>query len=141
MNKRIGLLAVMVAFALMLAGLSSAYYSDDYSNSYYEKRSIGPNGYSYVQKEVKETPWGEQVRYTKVSDNRNYNSFENPAFNYWMYGNTGYSTTKYIRDYSYGDDGRRDHFGAQYHAYYYQPSYNGKYWDWSPRCTTFDCRW
>ncbi len=140
MHKRIGLFALGLVLGLFLVSLSSAY-TDDFSHSYYEKRSIGPNGYTYVQRELSESPWGSNTRYTKVTDYDG-SSFTNPAFNYWMHGPAGYSTTRYYRDYSYGDDWNRGHYGSQYSGSYYRPYYNGQYWDWSsPRCMSFRCTW
>ncbi len=132
---------LLLAFA---PALTSAYGYSDYTTEVYTKETYGPNGYSYTTKNTQETPYGKEISYQKVQDYDStpysswkaykYNSYGNPVHNYFLYGpNQGYSNTQRYLSYNYDDAWRRSVTGTQYHRYYYEPRFNGQYYDHSGR--------
>lgn len=146
MNKSFKFLASILLISIALVAFSnvasaySYYYNDNsYDHTFYEKTSSNEAGNTYVRKEVTKNGNNEVTSYTKIKNYDNSKpAYANDLNDYWAYGASDYSTTRYYRDYSYDDASRRVSYSTQYHPYYYDsyPHYNDNYYDWRYRAST-----
>lgn len=136
MNKKF-ILGIFGVFALIaLLSLSSAYYYDnDYKRQYSVKESYTGNGYTYTERSLNQDPWGKTSVTKTIQDydtprgSYRYYNVKNDASDYFEYGPSGYSQPRHL-GYGWDDSWRREVYDSQYHPYYYEPRYNGQYWDW-----------
>ncbi len=155
MNKRLLLGVFALLFVFALASLSSAYYydNDQYKRQYQVKESYTRDGYTYTEKNLNQDPYGSVTTTKRIQEydtprgDYRYYAVSNEASDYFEYGSSGpysYSAPRHL-GYGWDDSWRREVYDSQYHPYYYEPRYNGQYWDWqydygNPRCYT-NCRW
>lgn len=127
---------------------SAAYYGDDYKYQYTVRESYDDYGYQYTQQVVNQDPWGKTVTSRVVSDYvtpRSYYTSRNRASDYFNNGPSGYTTQTQVKHLGYGwdDAWRRDVYDSNYHPYYYEPRYNGQYYDWNygsgVGCSRYSC--
>lgn len=129
-----GIFAIL--FVSLFAHAASAYYYDnDYKRQYSVKESSTRDGYTYTERSLNQDPWGKST-YSRTIQNYDtprgsyrYYTVSNDASDYFEYGPAGYTEWKHL-GYGWDDSWRRNVYDSQYHTYYYQPAWNGDYWDW-----------
>lgn len=135
MNKNVLKLLIPLFAFVFVAGIASAYgyYDDTYKKEYTVKETYDDYGYTFYEKNVDKTPWGEKTTYTKVKDyDGRVNPHRNRVNDYWSDGPyKGYSKKQYL-GYAWDDSYQRTLHDTQYNDYYYKPRYysNGDYYNW-----------